>query len=919
MSGPPSARATPFAAPVEAAAAPGPLEEAERLNGRVEELYRAGRYDEGIPLAQRALELREKVLGPGNLEVAKSLNTLAGLLRAKGDYAAAEPLYRRALAIREKALGPEHPEVANSLNELALWFKGKGDYAAAEPLYRRALAIREKALTPRHPYVVTSLSNLAVLLSEKGDYATAEPLLRRALASREKALGPEHPDVATSLNNLAELLSNKGDYAAAEPLLRRALAIWEKALGPDHPFVPASLNNLAGLLHAKGDYAAAEPLLRRALATLEKTLGPEHPYVAMSLNNLAALQWARADYTAAVLLFRRALSIREKALGPEHPYVAQSLNYLAALQWARSAPTQALPLMQRAAAIQERVLGSVFAASSEQQKQAFAWTLEGATDIAVSLHLRALPDRADAARLALTVLLQRKGRVLDAMTDTLAQLRARGQPEDQAKLAELASLRSELATRTLRGPAPGEDVSHHRDALATLRADTEVLEQELAARYKPLEAERRSVTLDAVQAALGSGAALVEIALFRPYDPHAPPDRRWGDHHYVAYVLHRTGDPTWVELGPAAPIDALVAEARKRLSAADPRYTEVARQLDVKVMQPVRPLLGEAREVYLSPDGALNLVPFAALVDERGQYLLAQYRFTYLTSGRDLLRLEVTRTEPSRSPPLVIGSPAYDEGSSAPAGATSERRSEAMGAMRFGRLRGTGPEAREVASLLPDARLLLEQDATEAAVKALAGPSIVHLATHGFFLEQPREAAHAPDELRALRPVGDPGPRPPLPENPLLRSGLALAGANLRRSGGDDGVLTALEVAGLDLWGTKLVVLSACETGVGQRSRGEGVYGLRRALVLAGADSQIMSLWKVADKATRELMTAYYERLAHDEGRSDALREVQLTMARAGLHPYYWAAFIVGGSGRSLSGKEPPPVREVDVAPRKER
>jgi hypothetical protein len=203
-------------------------------------------------------------------------------------------------------------------------------------------------------------------------------------------------------------------------------------------------------------------------------------------------------------------------------------------------------------------------------------------------------------------------------------------------------------------------VSQHGAALARLRADAEALEMDLATRYKALAAERRAVTLETVQAAFGGGAALVEIALFRPFDPRAKPDARFGDPHYVAYVLHRSGDPRWVELGPAAPIDVLVTDARTLLSAADPGYAEVARKLDEKVMRPVRPLLGEVREVYLSPDGKLNLMPFAALVDERGQFLLARHRFTYLTSGRDLLRLEATRNETPRSPPLVIGDPAYD-------------------------------------------------------------------------------------------------------------------------------------------------------------------------------------------------------------------------------------------------------------------
>ncbi|WP_437542224.1 CHAT domain-containing protein [Sorangium sp. So ce367] len=852
-----------------ATAAKGPLEEAERLHRRVVELEQARRYDEAILLARRALELREKALGPEHPGVAESLASLAGLLSTKADHASAEPLYRRALAIREKALGLDHPDVAQSLNSLAMLHWVKGDNAAAEPLIRRALAIQEKALGLEHPDVANSLNSLALLLLAKGDDTAAEPLLRRALAIREKALGLEHPDVARSLSSLALLPLEKSDYAAAVPLLRRAVTILEKALGAEHHALVTPLNNLALSLLAQGDYATAEPLLRRAL------------------------------------------TIEEKALGPEHPESTAILINLAWLYSKSAAPTRALPLMQRAAAIQERELTSVLATSNERQKHAFASTVEDETSSIVRFHVRALPDRADAARLALTVLLQRKGRILDAMADLLTQLRAHGRQEDKSKLGELARLRGELATRTLRGPVPGEEVSHHGDALAKLQADIEVLEQDLAARYKALAVERRAVTLEAVQATLGPGAALVEIALFEPSDPHTKPHQESGEPHYVAYVLHRTGDPIWVELGPAAPIDALITETRAALSAANPRYAETARKLDEKVMRPVRQLLGEAREVYVSPDGELNLVPFAALVDERGQFLLARYRFTYLTSGRDLLRLEATQTQSPRSPPLVIGNPAYDEGGNAPAGALSGRRSDAMGEMQFGPLRWTESEAREVAKLLPNARLLLDKDATEGAVKALKGPSILHMATHGFFLEQPRTVPHAPGELRALVPVPQPRALPPLLENPLLRSGLALAGANLRRSGREDGVLTALEVAGLDLWGTKLVVLSACDTGVGELYRGEGVYGLRRALVLAGVDSQIMSLWKVADEETQALMTYYYGRLSTDHGRSDALREVQITMARKGLHPYYWAAFIASGSGRSLSGKEPPPVREA--------
>jgi CHAT domain-containing protein len=239
-------------------------------------------------------------------------------------------------------------------------------------------------------------------------------------------------------------------------------------------------------------------------------------------------------------------------------------------------------------------------------------------------------------------------------------------------------------------------------------------------------------------------------------------------------------------------------------------------------------------------------------------------------------------------------------------------------------LKGTAEEAQALATLLPNAKILTEAEATEGALKQLAGPSILHVATHGFFLpDQPQE------DIALARGLGL-APKPTSTkqrENPFVRSGLALAGANkLQGQNGEDGILTALEASGLDLWGTKLVVLSACETGVGEIKNGEGVYGLRRALVLAGAESQVISLWQVSDEATRELMVAFYEKLKAGEGRTAALRAVQLEMlkgkepARSGdsrgitrgsvetkkdrSHPFFWASFIQSGDWRSLAGQK---------------
>jgi CHAT domain-containing protein len=228
--------------------------------------------------------------------------------------------------------------------------------------------------------------------------------------------------------------------------------------------------------------------------------------------------------------------------------------------------------------------------------------------------------------------------------------------------------------------------------------------------------------------------------------------------------------------------------------------------------------------------------------------------------------------------------------------------------IHFQPLPSTGREALAIKAALPEASLLLREQATESAVKQARSPRILHIATHGFFFSD-QEAPPAEtrggfgdDPLRALDPRFSKWAAKI--ENPLLRSGLALTGANLGKSGDEDGLLTAMEVAGMDLWGTKLVVLSACDTGVGEVRNGEGVQGLRRALVLAGSESQVMSLWPVLDDTAKDLMVPYYEALRQGEGRSDGLRQAQLQMLRSKdrQHPFYWAAFIQSGEWANLNG-----------------
>jgi tetratricopeptide (TPR) repeat protein len=880
-----------------------------------------GKYEEAEPLYKRALDIREKALGKDHPDTAESLNNLALLYYNWGKYGEAEPLYMRALDIRKKTLGENHSLTATSLNNLAAFYRTQGKYVEAEPLYRRALDILEKALGKDNPDTATGLDNLAELYRKQGKYGEAEPLFRRALDIREKALGKGHPLTATSLNNLALLYASQGKYVEAEPLYKRALDIREKALGMGHPETAASLNNLALLYASQGKYVEAEPLYKRALDIREKALVKDHPDTAKSLSDLAALCASRGKYDEAELLYKRALDILEKALVKDHPDTAKSLDDLAVLYTAKGDLVQAVKLQSRANAASESNLARNLVIGSERQKLAYLATLSAQTDRTISLHLHSAPDDSLARNMAATLILQRKGRALDATSQNLNALRSRFNAEDQALLDRLTETRSQIARLVLRGPQK-MTVEQHKARIKELEDQADKDEADISRRSDEFRVQYLPVTLEAVRAAIPPDSALIEFTSYHPFNAKSTKgDEAYGQPRYVAYVLRRGREIEWKELGEAKAIDTAVASLRKALR--DPKRVDVkrlARAVDAKVFQPLRPLLGNVTRLLISPDGSLNLVSFVALADERGQYAVERYSISYLTSGRDLLRLQAPRE--SKGGPLVVAAPDFGRRSQVEAAPLEKQEKDAsegevkaesarsaIKEIYFPPLPNAEREGEALRELLPDATLLTKGQATKAALSQIRSPKLLHIATHSFFLDNqqltsPGERgarAITDDPERALQLLEQRGVRI---DSPLLRSGLALAGVNEHKED-DNGILTALEVTGLNLWGTKLVALSACDTGVGEVKNGDGVHGLRRALVLAGAETQVMSLWAVSDKATRELMVAYYGRLKQGQGRGEALRRVQLEMLKNvnRRHPYYWASFIQSGEWANLEGK----------------
>lgn len=841
------------------------LEQARKLFDEYLRLNREGKHLEARSLVTRVLEIREKVLGPDSLLVAVTLDHLSGNFSLTGDYASAVTLRERVLRIKEQIQGPEHPDVAYTLLNLGILYREKSDDLKAEQMHQRALAIYEKANQTENLYVTSLLDNIGDTYYYRDDYETAERHYQRSRTIKERILGPDHFHLSSSFASLGLVAYAAGDYARAEAVFQRAVMLHEKTLGQDHVRLSRPLNNLAMVYATTGDYAKAEALYQRAFSILEQKA---------AIGNLDA---------------------QEALFGLARLYAAQGLI------------PEAVKFQTRANEIEERYVEMNLAVGSERDKRTLLASLAAHAFRNVSLHTRLASNDRAALNLAMTTILQRKGRALDAVSASFAALRFRFGSADQKLLDQLNDVTSKLANLVLNGPQK-VTVAEHQGKVKTLEEERERLETEVSRRSAGFYERAMPVELGAVQAAIPEHAALIEFAVYEPFDPRAPDSyKAYGEPRYVAYVAHSKGEVQWKDLGEAKPIDEAINALR--LALLNPKRNNVqqlSRALDERVIKPISAFIGDAKQLLVSPDGTLNLIPFEALVDEHGKYLIEQYSISYLTSGRDLLRLQVSRA--SKSEPVVMGDPRFGE-PEAQETDTSKRKRAAHGRKRqsvttgrdlsnvyFASLTSTADEARAIKSLFPEAKLLTGTQATELAVKQATAPRILHIATHGFFLTD------APSPIRSGTRAINARVRI---ENPLLRSGLALTGANLRNSSAEDGILTALEASGLNLWGTKLVTLSACDTGLGEVRKGEGVYGLRRAFVLAGTETLVMSLWPVSDYVTRELMTGYYSGLKQGQGRGEALRQIQLDMLKRKerRHPFYWASFIQSGEWANLDGK----------------
>lgn len=927
---------------------------------------------------EEALAIRRKVLGNEHPSTAQTLNNLGNLFLTLGDFPSAQKFYDEALAIKRKVHGNDHASTADTLNNLGNLARAQGDYSAARKSYEEALAIKRKVSGSEQSSIADTLNNLGILANDQGDFPAARKFFDEALAIKRSVLGNEHPSTADTLNNLGILARDQGDYPTARKYYEEALAIKRQGKGTDTN-TSGTLNNLGVLSAISGDYSAARKFYEEALATNRKVHGDEHVDTASTLNNLGILAGDQEDYPAARKFLDEALAIRRKVLGNDHPGTADTLSRLGDLQSTLGDNRAAWDYYDESLRIVRRTFGKDHPnTTSTLAAQARLAVLDGDDDVAqrnfddvrriqrryvryllpalaASEQLRYLdnnyrpawhqslsyglrqPDNLTIASLCIAWVVNGKAVGDEAIAARELLARDTANPQLAPLVKELQALRQRLGSLSLAAVKP-EQATAHQAALNELAAREFRLSQQLAAATGQTFVEAEWIESSKFRRTLPANTVYIDLVRMSisTFEPKAKADHQ---PHYVAWIIPPQGEGTVQirDLGEADAIDAAIEKLRASLAnaaamdsvlrnegeaVATAKITQELQTVAELVLKPLQPHIVDKKELILSPDGALWLLPWAALPVAENKCLLEQCSIRYVLSGRDLVKKTI-HSKLDTSAPAIVVNPDYDLAAPAAKAALqkilpsisvdkSSRRSETsrsslpqVTALPFTAFEGQAakPSLERLAKQSP---VFYEQEqALEAVVKKLQRPKHLLFSTHGFFLPdqevQPIQdkqlvASGQTRTLPALTTDGQPF------ENPLLRCGLLFAGCNAERLPGlDDGILTGMEIVGMDLRGTELVVLSACETGIGKVRNGEGVAGLRQAFQLAGAQSVVSTLWQVPDRDSTIIMQDFFTNLAAGQTKADALRNAQLKRIAArkeksgAAHPFFWAAWTVTG------------------------
>jgi CHAT domain-containing protein/tetratricopeptide (TPR) repeat protein len=880
--------------------------------------------DSIVMLADSAVVLAKYHYGPNDTAIASGLLMKAFYHDLRAHYPMAETLFNQAISIWQTNRGVDCLQQVRALGMLANCYSRQNKDVDAEKCYRRGIDLLDSAPEPNVAWLSLFLNCYAGLCQHQKRYDQAESLFRRALQVSSAKYGGDSYQTAVAYINLGRLLAEyRDDILSGEEYLRKALSYYDRTNNRDN-YCPSCASearlHLSQICYWLGKYDEASRLLEQAVEELTRLRGRVSIFSTEALGTAAEYEGIRGNWQKALEYAKELVEVREELDPHNAASLSASLFVLARCYYATGERQKSFHAFGRACELRQTFVNGAFSYSSEKSKMLY---LRHFPLIDQSLLTIALADQGlRSIVLALQMELFGKGAILDAMSEERRIAFCSNRPEMRELVQRHAAVCDSIANNSVghRETRNEEDV----DQLALLNAFKDSLELELSRQCADFEKalSQGKLSIAEVAKALSAREVLWEYVRYRPYSFEHPDSSVTA--RYLAFTLDSRGQTTITDLGDAQTIDSLIGLVHQKIQDGidvfmgaaegdlERKLAKVTGQLSRLVFAPLQKTAIGCDQVFVSPDGQLSLLPFEILPLSDGRYAIEDYQFCYLSSGRDLLKYS-SKPKSAAEGAMVVAAPDYESAHiqmlaqaslavDAISGAHQRGPSDRSACLSipFDPLPSSANEGKAIADILTAKmkRTVIYLSGTEASEVALKEmpypPQILHLATHGYFCPKARFTEIGNDT-----------------ESPLLYSGLAFAGCNqrLRKSADttsevEDGILTALEVSGLNLQGTDLVALSACQTGLGAVQEGEGVYGLRRAFQLAGARTIIMNMFSVPDKTASEVMTRFYDNWLSGTTKARAFRNAVLSVLRerrqthGAAHPLFWGGFVLAGDPR---------------------
>lgn len=821
------------------------------------------------------------------------LNKLGDLYSYAGQYTKASRSLHEAIDVHEAVSGEESAEYISTAISLGILYMSQGKYPEAEEIFEVALS----KIEPDEMAYPTILNNQALVLQSLGQLDLAEKILLDIKRIDSLAVGTLHPDYAITLSNLGMIYADLGKFKDAEEVMMRALSIQRTNHEGSTLSYATKLNNLAKVHLIAGAPLKAVALLEEALSIYRKKLGKKSPGYATMAYNLGVASWKTGEIRTAFKYLKSSAAIRAKVLGKKHPKYTESLLKLGEYHWHKKDPAKAQQSFSEVFENFYHQIDETFPVLTEEEKSKFYYTnIKDSFDKFNSFAIAYKDENPSLVKDVYNYLVNTKAAIMFATEKVKASIKSSGDTT-LIQQFELWQAAKEQIARLY-------SLNQEHNQLDSLLMSANFLEKDLTRKSATFSGQfnRKKYSWEEIQKTLKPGEAAVEVLRFKNYDPQSAGSFTEAIGYAFLVVTPETKEqPALILLSNGSDMETKFLKFYRnsiQYNLADPHsykhyFEPLADYLEKKKIS----------RVFFSPDGVYNQININTIENPTSKkFLIDEYDIRLVTNTRELAEVKIRSNNDQSS--ILMGYPKFNLDNSELfygnkknlTRSSNINRSWRGGLLRYMRgedgisvLPGTQLEIQKIAKLFDDGtQVFMSHEASEQFAKSVNNPPVLHIATHGYFLE---------DEITGLEER-----KTQYIANPLLNAGLILAGAeNFLKTGdpineaGDDGILTAFEAMNLNLDNSDLVVLSACETGLGDVRNGEGVYGLQRAFKIAGARSIIMSLWNVDDDATQQLMTIFYEEILKSGDQHQAFRMAQQALKLIYPAAFYWGAFIMVG------------------------